>query len=212
MRVILLGLELINLSTAYHLAEIGYEVTLIEERTEAEIKRDGLSVYIENHSFIHEMDNKLRELGVHFRYGCKARKFVTEGKVVRSLSIINEYNYEETLVADRFVAALDYKTRPALKSLNISSPSQFKPFNNEHYHNSLIGKSNYSNLFLNVGQVMIGRTAVSQSGKQLADFIYNPSFAEFYDQPSFIKEGFLKIFSGLSNTIQKFFKVALITN
>ncbi|MES2206260.1 MAG: NAD-binding protein [Pseudomonadota bacterium] len=210
MRVILLGVELINLSTANHLAEKGYEVTIIEARTEHEIKEKCLSVDIDDHVFINQMENKLKQLGVNFRYGCNARKFITEGKRVRGVSIRNECYESETLFAERFVAAFDYKTRFILSTLKIHSPSNFKMFTECEYKNPLIGQSHYNNLFLNVGQVIMGSTTIAQSAKTLAEAIHKP--ITLAAEKEFCEDTSSQFFSDLSKNMNQFFSSCFAVN
>ncbi|MES2207656.1 MAG: hypothetical protein V4525_12805 [Pseudomonadota bacterium] len=212
MRVIMLGSELINLSTANYLAEAGYEITVIENLSEKNSKKNLLQFPVENHLFLNTIENNLAHAGVNFRYECKVVKFITEGKIIRAISIINEYNEPEILFADRFIAAVDYRNHSILKTLGIYSPSQFKPFNNEPFRNPLIGRSYYTNLYLSVGQSIIGMNAVSQSGKFLADFIYNPSEIKFPPQESFLERtlsNIIPFYSSLSASIQRFFGNAI---
>ncbi len=204
MRVIMLGSELINLSTACYLAEIGYDITILDNLSEKSSKKNLLQFPMENHLFLNEIENKLTKLGVHFRYECHVKKFITEGKIVRAVSMINEYNEPEILFADRFVAAVDQRHYNILKTIGIYSPFQFKAFNNESFRNPLIGRSHYSNLYLSIGQSIIGTRAVSQSGKFLANFIYNPS-GKITSQPENFFENTpsstLPFFSGVSSGI-----------
>ena len=209
MRVILLGVELINLSTANHLAKKGYEVTIIEARTEHEIKEKCLSVDIDDHSVINKMEHALKQLGVHFRYGCSASKFIVEGKRVRGVSISNEDNEHETLFADRFVAAFDYKTRPVLSTLNIHSASNFKLFTECEYNNPLIGRSHYTNLFLNIGQVIMGSATIAQSAETLAEAIYNP--VTLATEKAFF-ENTSHFFSDFSKNMNHFFSTCFAIN
>ncbi|MES2205545.1 MAG: hypothetical protein V4525_01965 [Pseudomonadota bacterium] len=210
MRVILLGIELINLTTAKLLAEKGYEVTIVEERTKQEVTEHFLSVFFEDQIFIKKMDKQLRELGVTLRYACKAIKFMTEEKRIRALCIINEQYETETLMADRFVAALDYKTRSVLNLLNIKSTAQFIEFSHMQHSDTLIGKSSYENLLLNVGQVLMGITAINQSAKILSDTLYNPSLSQ--QQNIFSKEFSLKLISNIKKSVQRFLTSYLLTN
>jgi len=173
MRAIVIGSELISLSTAYHLSQIGYEVTLIEAQTkiDAAQSKNTLDVQL----FRQELESKVRESGVNIRYACKAERVMTQGNRVRGVVIKNENNETETLMADRFVAGLDNKGNALLKTIGVMSPAHLKPFNSEHSHNPLIGKSRYTNLFLNIGYSSVSPTVVSQTAQMLANFIYNPS-------------------------------------
>ncbi|MES2207596.1 MAG: hypothetical protein V4525_12500 [Pseudomonadota bacterium] len=176
MRVILLGSELRNLATAHHLAELGYEITILEIQSERDVKEK-----YEQKEFIDYFEKKLKNLGVKFKQVMKVKKFITECEVVRGLSVINEKMKPEILVAERFVLGADKESSFILKALKIYVPSQFKPFRNKQYFKPFMGKSQYSNLFVNRACNNSEPLFVSESGKLLADFIYNPSFTNHSD-------------------------------
>lgn len=201
MRAIVLGSELISLATAYHLADIGYEVTVIETQTEINVKQHSAQTSLDQQLFRQQLENKLSTLGVNFRYACKNEKFIIQGKKIRGISFINEYQHIETLMAERFVAAFDQKEHTLLKSIGIRSASQFQPFCGEQTNHPLIGKSRYSNLFLNLSSNTISTMVASQMGKLLAEHIYNPVSGHEIEQQSSVQRAATSLFAYVSNVL-----------
>lgn len=210
MRVIVLGSELISLSTAYHLSAIGYEVTVIEARTQSDVKQNSLVEPTEVQLFKQQLEDKMCRSGVHVRYACTVQKCITQGNRIRGVAIRNEHQESEILVADKFIVALDAQFNSVLSSLGIYSSANFKRFNYGYAH-PLMGRSCYSNLYLNVGYNSgVSLKSASQAAKLLADLIYNPSVAAYvHYQPSIENKG-SRVGSHLGyllNTIHRFFFV-----
>lgn len=176
MRAIVLGSELISFATAYHLADIGYEVTIIETQSQINVQQHSAQMPADHQLFRQHLESKLSSLNVNFRHACTKEKFIVQGKRIRGISFMNEYQHVETLMAERFVVAFDQREHTLLKSIGIHSASQFKPFPGEQAQHPLIGKSRYLNLFLNLSSHTISPAVAAQMGQLLAEYIYNPGF------------------------------------
>lgn len=175
MRVTVMGSGLISLSTASHLARIGYEVTVVYPVSAAELEKDVAMLSMEARLFRKNLEDEIRQSGVTILYGRTVDRFVLEAKVVRAVVVHDEAGSSDMLMADRFVVALEPAYTQVLKTIAIYSPLSFKPFNQERYRNPLIGRSHYNNLYLNAVHPNVSPSAASESGELLADFIYAPA-------------------------------------
>jgi hypothetical protein len=206
MRVIVIGSQLNAFSTAYHLADIGYEVTVLASEClagmgydenkygstktkspylmmgkkealmgSADVDANFQNEHDDSDLFSQAFRKRAGQIGVLFRDDCKLKNFITQNKRIRGVAVVNRYNHEEIMIADKFVLAMDVEFFFALKKFGLELSKSFREINSFMHHKVIMGQTCYANLYLNLTRYCDEKGVIAKSGQILAEYIYNPS-------------------------------------